>query len=174
MSQLSAVNMKIVNEKINRIFDLQKRNQYAIAQTTAKERKAKIKKIQHAIQNTYREAIKEASYKDFRKNEAEVDLTEIFPIVASTKFTNSRLSGWMRDEKVDTPLAQMGMSSWIKYEPKGVVLIISPWNFAFNLTFIPLISAIAAGNTVLIAVVGFLILKSVAKRNKQSRNLTEA
>ncbi len=36
------------------------------------------------------------------------------------------------------------------------------------------LSIIAAGNTVLIAVVGFLILKSVAKRNKQSRNLTEA
>ena len=150
MSQISAVDIKIVSEKINRIFDLQKRNQYKVGQSTAKERKAKIKKIQNAIQNTYRERIKEVSYQDFKKNEAEVDLTEIFPIVASAKFTNNRLSGWMRDEKVDTPLAQMGMSSWIKYESKGVILIISPWNFAFNLTFIPLISAIAAGNTVIL------------------------
>ena len=107
---------------------MQKRNQYKVGQSTAKERKAKIKKIQNAIQNTYRERIKEVSYQDFKKNEAEVDLTEIFPIVASAKFTNNRLSGWMRDEKVDTPLAQMGMSSWIKYESKGVILIISPWN----------------------------------------------
>ncbi|MEE9372149.1 MAG: aldehyde dehydrogenase family protein [Saprospiraceae bacterium] len=150
MSQLSAVDIKIVSEQITRIFNLQKNNQYKVARTKAKERKAKIKKIKNAIQNTYREAIKEASFKDFKKHEAEVDLTEIFPIVASAKHTMGRLSGWMRDERVDTPLAQLGMSSWIKYEPKGVVLIISPWNFAFNLTFIPLISAIAAGNTVII------------------------
>jgi len=150
MSELSAVDLKIVSKEIDRIFDLQKKNQYNIANTTAKERKAKIKKIQDAIQNTYREEIKKASYDDFKKNEAEVDLTEVFPIVASAKYTIKRLSGWMRDEKVDTPLAQLGMSSKIKYEPKGVVLIISPWNFAFNLTFIPLISAIAAGNTVIL------------------------
>ena len=150
MAQISEVDMKIVSSQITRIFDLQKSNQYKVANSTAKERRAKIKKIKHAIEHTYRDRIKEASFKDYRKNEAEVDLTEIFPIVASAKFTMSRLGGWMRDEKVDTPLAQMGMSSWIKYEAKGVVLIISPWNFPFNLTFIPLISAIAAGNTVIL------------------------
>jgi aldehyde dehydrogenase (NAD+) len=44
----------------------------------------------------------------------------------------------------------MGSSSRIKYESKGVVLIVSPWNFPVNLTFGPLVSAIAAGNTVII------------------------
>jgi aldehyde dehydrogenase (NAD+) len=44
----------------------------------------------------------------------------------------------------------LGSSSYVLYEPKGVVLIISPWNFPFNLTFGPLVSAIAAGNTVII------------------------
>ncbi len=148
--EISAVDLKIVSKEIDRIFDIQKKNQFKAADTTAKERKTKIRKILIAIQNTYRDEIKKASYEDFRKNDAEVDLTEIFPIVASAKFTIKRLAGWMRDEKVDTPLAQLGLSSRIKYEPKGVVLIISPWNFAFNLTFIPLISAIAAGNCVIL------------------------
>jgi len=56
----------------------------------------------------------------------------------------------MEDERVSTPIALIGSSSYIKYEAKGVVLIISPWNFPFNLTFGPLVSAIAAGNTVII------------------------
>ncbi len=56
----------------------------------------------------------------------------------------------MRNQPVGTPLALLGSSSWVRYEPKGVCLIISPWNFPINLTFGPLVSAIAAGNTVIL------------------------
>ncbi len=56
----------------------------------------------------------------------------------------------MKPKRVGTPLALMGTSSYIHYEPKGVVLIISPWNFPINLTFGPLVSAIAAGNCVIL------------------------
>jgi len=56
----------------------------------------------------------------------------------------------MSSHKVPTPLNMLGTSGKIIYEPKGNTLIISPWNFPFNLTFGPLISAIAAGNTVMI------------------------
>ena len=56
----------------------------------------------------------------------------------------------MRKEYVDTPLAILGSKSHIRYEPKGNVLIISPWNFPINLTLGPLVSAIAAGNTVIL------------------------
>ena len=57
---------------------------------------------------------------------------------------------WVKNQKVPTPLTLFGASSYIKYEPKGVCLIISPWNFPLNLTFGPLVSAIAAGNTVIL------------------------
>ena len=150
MGQTSVIDQEIVTQEIDRIFQLQLNNQYAVAQSTAKERRKKIEKIRQAIVNTYREEIRKASFEDFRKNDAEVDLTEIFPIATSAKFAEKRIATWMADEKVDTPIAQMGLSSKIKYEAKGVVLIISPWNFAFNLTFIPLISAIAAGNCVIL------------------------
>src|SRR5947207_2792201 len=52
----------------------------------------------------------------------------------------------MKPRRVSTPLALFGSRSRIVYQPKGVVLIISPWNFPVNLTFGPLVSAIAAGN----------------------------
>jgi aldehyde dehydrogenase (NAD+) len=98
----------------------------------------------------YRDKIRDALYKDFRKHPSEVDIAEIYPITSDIKHTKSHLSKWMRPRKVTTLMSQLGSSSYIHYEPKGVVLIISPWNFPVRLTFGPLISAIAAGNCVML------------------------
>ena len=94
--------------------------------------------------------IKEALKKDFKKNPSEVDLTEIFPIVSEINFTVNNLRKWMKDEYVRTPLTLLGSKSFIRYEAKGVVLIITPWNFPINLSFISLINALSAGNSILI------------------------
>lgn len=128
-----------------RIFNLQKANQQNIANTTARERKEKLARLHQAVLR-YRQEIKEALHQDFRKHPMEVDIAEIYKITSDIKHTRAHLSRWMRPRKVGTPLAQLGTRSYIHYEPKGVVLIISPWNFPFNLTFGPLVSAIAAGN----------------------------
>ncbi|MCL4131090.1 UNVERIFIED_CONTAM: hypothetical protein GTU68_041248, partial [Idotea baltica] len=97
-----------------------------------------------------KQALREALYEDFKKHPSEVDLTEIYPVTGELKHTISHLEKWMKPKKVGTPLALMGTSSKIHYQPKGVVLIISPWNFPVNLTFGPLVSAIAAGNCIMI------------------------
>ena len=60
------------------------------------------------------------------------------------------ISKWMKDEMVKTPITLIGSKSYIKYEPKGTVLIITPWNFPINLTFVSLVNAISAGNSVII------------------------
>lgn len=135
--------------EIQRIFDLQKANQFNIGNTNASQRIAKLKKL-HAAVLKYRDEIKDALFKDYRKHPSEVDLTEIYPITSEIKHTKSHIRTWMNDKSVKTPLAMLGSSSHIKYEPKGVVLIISPWNFPVNLTFGPLVSAIAAGNAVML------------------------
>lgn len=144
-----AIQAETSNE-YQRIFDLQLENQYNIGNTTASERKAKLKALKYAIEVEYREKIREASFKDLGKSSAEADLTEVFPCVSEAKHAIRHVKSWMKPHKVSTPLSLLGSSSWIKYEPKGVCLIISPWNFPFNLTFGPLISAIAAGNCVII------------------------
>ena len=138
-----------VTKELGRIFNLQIKNQQKIADTSATERKHKLERLFQATLK-YRTQIQEALYKDFRKHPSEVDITEIYPITSEIKHTKSHLSKWMRPKKVSTPMAQLGSSSYIHYEPKGVVLIIAPWNFPFNLTFGPLISAIAAGNCVIV------------------------
>ncbi len=131
------------------IFQAQQANQLKVGKSTVAERKAKLKKLHDAILK-YRPQIKEALYNDYRKHPSEVDLTEIYPITSEIKHARRKLAGWMGKHRVPTPLALMGSSSYVRYEPKGVTLIISPWNFPFNLTFYPVVSAIAAGNTIII------------------------
>lgn len=129
---------------IHRIFELQQKHQYAVANSSVTDRKKKLSRLLDAI-NKYRNEVKEALHKDFHKPGEEVDMTELYPLISEIKYVRKRLSKWLR-KKVSTPLALIGASSHIRYEPKGVVLIIAPWNFPVNLTLSPLISAIAAGN----------------------------
>jgi aldehyde dehydrogenase (NAD+) len=138
-----------VRQEVERIFNLQKANQQKIADSTANDRRRKLDRLHKAVLK-YRQEIRDALYKDFRKHPSEVDIGEIYAVTSDIKHTRDYLARWMRPKKVDTPLAQLGSSSYVHYEPKGVVLIISPWNFPINLTFGPLISAIAAGNCVIL------------------------
>ena len=136
-------------QELERSFDKLKKNQFNLGNTTASQRISKLNNLHRTIIE-YRPKIREALYNDYRKHQSEVDLYEIYPITGEIKYTKSRLRKWMSKQKVGTPMGLMGTSSYIKYEPKGVVLIISPWNFPFNLTFDPLVSAVAAGNAVMI------------------------
>ncbi len=136
-----------VASDIDRIFQLQKAYQFQIASATASERIAKLKKLHEAVLR-YRKDFKDALFRDFRKHPSEVDLTEILPVTSEIKHAKSNLRRWMSPQGVPTPFSLFGGRSWIQYEPKGLVLIISPWNFPLNMTFGPLVSAIAAGNCV--------------------------
>ncbi|TCK67608.1 aldehyde dehydrogenase (NAD+) [Winogradskyella wandonensis] len=133
-----------------KLFFNQKANQFKVANSTYNERLQKLDAIQRAVEVTFRNDIKDALKKDLGKPVVETEMTEIYQIVGDIKHAKKYLHKWMRNKKVKTPLSMLGSSSYIKYEAKGVCLIISPWNFPFNLTFGPLVSAIAAGNTVII------------------------
>jgi aldehyde dehydrogenase (NAD+) len=98
----------------------------------------------------HRTDIQQALYQDFRKPPAETDVTEIWSSLVELKHTSRHLGRWLAPRRVGTPLALMGTKGWVQVEPKGVVLIIAPWNYPFYLAIDPLISAIAAGNAVVI------------------------
>ncbi|NRA94374.1 MAG: aldehyde dehydrogenase family protein [Psychroserpens sp.] len=142
--------MNYSNNTYAALFNSQKENQFRIGNSSVKERIKKLKALQFAVERTYRKEIREALYKDFKKPQVEVDLTEVYLVVKEIKYTIANLKRWLGKHRVDTPLTLIGTSSYITYEPKGVCLIISPWNYPVNLTFGPLVSAIAAGNTVIL------------------------
>ena len=131
--------------EIDRLYDLQQANRAAVASTTAAQRIEKLRRLERALLER-RDEIRAAMWEDYRKPPAEVDLAEIYPIVSEARHAVRHLRRWMRPRRVRTRLALFGSRSAVVYEPKGVVLIIAPWNFPFNLTLAPLVSAIAAGN----------------------------
>ena len=136
-------------DRIQTLFDRQRANQAAVKRSSANARGAKLRKLRDAI--LARESrIRDALAKDFRKAPAETEITEVVPVLTEIKEAIAHLSDWMRPHKVPTPMSLFGTRSHIYYEPKGVVLIIGPWNYPFQLVIAPLIAAVAAGNCAII------------------------
>lgn len=88
----------------------------------------------------------EALHADLGKPEIEAFGAEISYVANDAKHARKHLAQWMKEEKVSTPLVAMPGKSTIQSEPLGVVLIISPWNYPFQLLMAPLVGALAAGN----------------------------
>ncbi|PEJ57633.1 MULTISPECIES: aldehyde dehydrogenase [unclassified Bacillus (in: firmicutes)] len=94
--------------------------------------------------------ILEAVKKDLNKSEFEGFFGDVALILHEITYVKKQLRKWMKPSKVQTPITHFGSSCKVYREPYGVNLIISPWNYPFQLTFIPLIGAIAGGNTAII------------------------
>ncbi len=134
-----------VREEAARLFALQQANRWRVARSGARERVAKLERLAAAIA-ARRAEIAAAARADFRKAEAEVEFSEVHPVLAEIRFTTRHLARWMRPRRVGTPLLLFGTRSEVRYEPRGVVLILAPWNYAFSLVVAPLVAALAAGD----------------------------
>jgi aldehyde dehydrogenase (NAD+) len=99
-----------------------------------------------------RDQLYEVLKKDLGKPRQEAFLGELTTADMELKHVLHNLHSWMQPKKVSTPLAQIkGLStSHLVPEPKGIVLVISPWNYPIQLPLVGLITAIAAGNCVLL------------------------
>ena len=89
-------------------------------------------------------------WKDFHKPEFEVIATETRFIIKELNHTIRNLRSWSGKRSVRTPLVHFLSWSYVLPQPYGQVLILSPWNFPFQLAFLPVIGAIAAGNCVVV------------------------
>ena len=131
--------------KIDNIFDLQVKNANVIRQTSYKDRIEKIKLIIDWVYNN-RMKIKNALMEDFSKPYIETDITEVWVTIDLGKDVIRKLRGWMKPKRVPSSLPVLFSNSYIEHYPKGVSLIIAPWNYPFQLCITPLIYSIAAGN----------------------------
>jgi aldehyde dehydrogenase (NAD+) len=112
-------------------------------------RKERLRRLRKWVHEN-RPAIREAGFRDFRKPDVEVDAVEVLHVLSEVSFALDNLEQWTRPKKVDATLAMMGTRSSVYYEPKGVCLVIAPWNYPFCLCVGPLVSALAAGNSVIV------------------------
>lgn len=136
-------------DKITTAFELHQTHRFKMKNTTARYRLEKLTQMKQLILEK-KDEISLALSQDFHKPKVETELTEIMPTVSMINLLEKQLPSWMADEKVKAPLLFKGSKSWIRREGKGCCLIISPWNYPFQLAFYPLLTAFASGNTVIL------------------------
>lgn len=112
-------------------------------------RKEALLKLKKSLEKHQDELI-QAVYNDFKKSEFEVLLTEFAMLQLEIKNHLKNLYRWTKPQKVRASILNFPSSDFIYKQPYGVVLIISPWNYPLLLALQPMISAIAAGNCVIL------------------------
>ena len=131
------------------VFERQGPRALALRQSTPAQRIAKIRRLRDAVL-AHQAEIYAAAHADFQKPPGEVDMAEILPVCLEANDAMRHLARWMRPRRVRPTLLALGTRAWVQPVPRGRCLILSPWNYPLNLTFGPLVSAIAAGNTVML------------------------
>lgn len=104
--------------------------------------------------------ILEALRADLGKSPKESYLSEIGMVYQEIRYTLRNLKAWTKPKQVPTPFYLFPSRSYQYRRPLGLALVFSPWNYPFNLTMIPLISSIAAGNC------------TILKLSEHSKNMT--
>ena len=112
-------------------------------------RKEQLKKLKASILK-HEQDLYTALYADLKKSPEETWVTETGLVISELNAAIKNLHLWMQPETVETNLLNLPSSSKILKEPLGVVLIIGPWNYPFQLLINPLVGAIAAGNCVVL------------------------
>lgn len=112
-------------------------------------RKKALIKLKNALENN-QEAFIKAIYDDFQKSEFETILTEFAMLKLEIKNYLKNLNKWSKSQAVSSSILNFPSEDHILKQPFGVVLIISPWNYPLLLAIQPIISAIAAGNCVIL------------------------
>lgn len=105
--------------------------------------------LKRAIQDN-EEPIYAALKADLGKSQAESYMTEVGMVYSEIDYMIRHIRSFARPRRVHTPLAQFPARSYRQPTPKGVVLVMSPWNYPLLLTLEPMVDALAAGNTVVL------------------------
>jgi aldehyde dehydrogenase (NAD+) len=112
-------------------------------------RKTCLKRLRNELVKREKDIAK-AMYNDFRKPEFETIMTETGIVLNELNLAIRKVKCWAKSQYVRPVMVNFPSTNRIYKEPYGIVLIIAPWNYPFQLVFSPLIGAIAAGNTVVI------------------------
>lgn len=138
-----------MTDHIKAVFELQQKNKFVLRESSAQQRILKLKQLRNAIEE-FEEQIYTALQSDLRKNPFESAVTEVFFALSEIDFAIKNLKKWMKPKRAHKSITSIFATNRIYQEPKGVCLIIAPWNYPFQLIMSPLISAIAAGNCIIL------------------------
>ena len=112
-------------------------------------RKEALERLLESIEDN-EPAIYDALKLDLNKCEMEANVMEVSQVKSEISYAINHLEQWARPKRVRTPISLFPSKSYVYKEPYGVSLIIAPWNYPVNLSLIPLVGAIAAGNCAIV------------------------
>lgn len=135
--------------KITTIMESQKRYFRSGETYPLRFRHEALKKLKESIL-FYENDIYTSLKKDLNKGKLEAYLTEIHMVLSEISLIQKNIKKWMKPKKVNAGILNFPSKAYIKPDPYGVVLIISPWNYPFQLLFSPLVGAISGGNCVIL------------------------
>lgn len=135
--------------EVRRLFDLQAQSRWTVSRSSAADRRKRLQRLKAALEK-HRVALGEAIRRDFGRSADESEFIELHPTVEEINHALAHLGEWMRPEPVEAPLLLADTASEIRWEAKGQVLVLSPWNYPVYLILGPLVGAIAAGNVVMV------------------------
>jgi coniferyl-aldehyde dehydrogenase len=139
-----------VTADMRAILDAQRAAFLRAGPPSLEERRADLRSLGEAIGRSI-DALAAAISADFgNRSRYETELGEVVPAQSAIRHTLRHLGSWMRPKHVSVGLELMPAGARILYQPVGVVGIISPWNYPFNLAIVPLVAALAAGNRVML------------------------
>jgi aldehyde dehydrogenase (NAD+) len=130
--------------EMERIFALQRAQQWETKASAAEQRKEKLRKLKSAVE-AHGDQILAAVKRDIRKPENEIRVTEFLNVIANIERNINNLDEWMKPIEVVPSMSKTDQAK-IVYEARGVCLILGPWNFPLGLVLGPLAAAVAAGN----------------------------
>ncbi len=138
-----------MEQQINETYALQKASLQRLKNASASARIEKLRAIERYM-FAHKQDLFDALYADFKKPSSEVIIGELLGVKKEINYMIKHVKSWMKPQRVGTPLMLLGTQGHIQLEPKGMCLIIAPWNYPFNLAINPLVHAIAAGNAVIL------------------------
>ena len=141
--------MEALRQEIAEVYAKQKKTLADGSFFPPKKRIEALKKLEASVRRHEKELI-QAMIDDFNKPELEIVETETALVLSELKHTIRHLRRWARPKRVQTPIHQIFTTGRIYREPYGTVLVMSPWNYPFQLLMMPALSALAAGNTVVL------------------------
>ena len=137
-------------ERMQQIFAAQKAAYRQHPYPSAEQRIELINRIKPLLLDNL-DAWIEALNNDFTTRAAdETKLAEMLITLEGLKYTTKKLRKWMKPQKRSVSALSWPGKTWVEYQPVGVVGIIVPWNYPIQLAVVPLITALAAGNRVMI------------------------
>ena len=134
---------------IKAAFSKARKAQKIWSKTSLKQRSKVLKALRQAITADIDELVDLIS-KDSGKTNLEALMADIYPSLELIKYYEKKVNKFLAPEKRSTPLTAPGNTAYVEYQPLGVVAVISPWNYPFQLAINPAITAIAAGNAVIL------------------------